>query len=52
MWRNLWLLPLQDVFSFASWAGGFLGREIVWRSERYRLLAGGRFKKIPKTDYS
>jgi ceramide glucosyltransferase len=51
-WRSLWLLPLQDVFSFASWVGGFLGREIVWRSERYRLLSGGRFKKIPKTNYS
>jgi ceramide glucosyltransferase len=52
VWRSLWLLPLQDVFSFASWVGGFLGREIVWRSERYRLLSGGRFKKIPKTNYS
>jgi ceramide glucosyltransferase len=52
MWRSLWLLPLQDIFSFASWAGGFLGREIVWRSERYRLLSGGRFKKISKTNYS
>jgi ceramide glucosyltransferase len=52
MWRSLWLLPLQDIFSFASWMGGFLGREIVWRSERYLLLSGGRFKKIPKTNYS
>jgi ceramide glucosyltransferase len=51
-WRSLWLLPLQDIFSFASWVGGFLGRDIVWRSERYRLLSGGRFKKIHKTNYS
>jgi ceramide glucosyltransferase len=51
-WRSLWLLPLQDIFSFASWVGGFLGREIVWRSERYRLLSDGRFKKISKTNYS
>jgi ceramide glucosyltransferase len=46
MWRNLWLLPLQDIFSFASWIGGFLGREIVWRGERYRLLSGGRFESL------
>jgi ceramide glucosyltransferase len=52
VWRKLWLLPMQDSFSFASWVGGFLGREIAWRSERYRLLSGGRFKKIPKTNYS
>jgi ceramide glucosyltransferase len=51
-WRSLWLLPLQDVFSFASWAGGFLGREIVWRGERYRLLSGGRFKRIPNKNFS
>jgi ceramide glucosyltransferase len=44
--RNIWLLPLQDLISFASWVGGFLGKEIVWRSERYRLLSGGRFKLI------
>jgi ceramide glucosyltransferase len=44
--RSLWLLPLQDIFSFASWIGGFLGREIVWRGERYRLLAGGRFEAL------
>jgi len=41
--RRLWLIPLQDVFSFASWLGGFLGREIVWRKIRYRIAKGGRF---------
>ncbi|MCI0660663.1 MAG: bacteriohopanetetrol glucosamine biosynthesis glycosyltransferase HpnI [Acidobacteria bacterium] len=41
--RRFWLIPLQDLLSFASWVGGFLGREIVWRNKRFRLLEGGRF---------
>src|SRR5262249_42958924 len=41
--RQLMLIPIQDILSFASWVGGFLGREIIWRNERYRLLEGGRF---------
>ncbi|HVN77557.1 MAG TPA: bacteriohopanetetrol glucosamine biosynthesis glycosyltransferase HpnI [Terriglobia bacterium] len=44
--RNLWLVPVQDVLSFLTWVGGFLGREIVWRNRRYRLLEGGRFTRI------
>jgi ceramide glucosyltransferase len=44
--RRLWLIPLQDLLSFASWLGGFLGREVVWRNERYRLLDGGRFARL------
>jgi len=44
--RRLWMVPLQDLLSFASWLGGFLGREIVWRNERYRLLEGGRFARL------
>ena len=44
-WR-FWLIPLQDLLSLATWIGGFAGREVVWRNERYRLLEGGRFKPI------
>lgn len=44
--RRLWLLPLQDVLSWASWLGGFAGREISWRNERYRLLDDGRFEPV------
>lgn len=39
-------VPLQDLISFATWIGGFLGREIVWRNERYQLLEGGRFAPV------
>src|SRR5499433_1223044 len=44
-WR-FWLLPLQDLLSLATWIGGFVGREVVWRNERYRLLEGGRFMTV------
>jgi ceramide glucosyltransferase len=40
------LIPLQDLLSFATWLGGFVGREVIWRNERYRLLAGGRFAPV------
>jgi ceramide glucosyltransferase len=43
---DFWLIPLQDLLSFATWVGAFFGREIVWRGERYRLLAGGRFAPV------
>jgi ceramide glucosyltransferase len=43
---NLWLIPLQDVISFATWIGGLKGREIIWRNERYRLYRGGRFAPV------
>src|SRR5215470_4016885 len=44
-WR-FWLIPLQDLLSLATWIGGFVGREVVWRNERYRLLEGGRFRSV------
>jgi ceramide glucosyltransferase len=43
---RLSMLPLQDLISFASWLQGFLGREVIWRNERYRLLSGGRFEPV------
>jgi ceramide glucosyltransferase len=45
--RRLWLVPLQDGLSFATWVVGFFGREVVWRGVRYRILPGGRFTRIP-----
>lgn len=44
--RRLHYLPIQDLISFISWLGGFLGREVTWRNRRYRLLTSGRFARI------
>ena len=43
---RLWLVPLQDILSFASWCGGWMSREIIWRGERYRLLSEGKFTPV------
>jgi ceramide glucosyltransferase len=48
--RRLGLIPLQDLLSFVTWVGGFLGRKIIWRDEPYRLLEGGRFRRLRASD--
>ena len=37
------LLLLEDLAAFGFWIGGFFGRTVVWRGERYRLMRDGRF---------
>lgn len=44
--RRLHYIPVQDLISLATWLGGFMGREILWRGQRYRLLEGGRFAPV------
>ena len=48
--RRLGLVPLQDLLSFATWVGGFLGRKVVWHGEHYCLLEGGRFCRLRASD--
>ena len=40
--RFLLLLPLSDLLGFALYLGSYCGSRIVWRGERFRLLAGGK----------
>jgi ceramide glucosyltransferase len=48
--RSLWLIPMQDCLSFASWLGGLWGKKIVWRNERYELFEDGRMAPLsPRT---
>jgi ceramide glucosyltransferase len=42
--RRWWLVPVQDLASFAVWLAGFFGDTILWRGRRYRLLPDGRFE--------
>ncbi len=44
---KLWyLIPLQDLLSFAAWLGGFFGNSIWWRGRRLRFLRDGRFEGL------
>jgi ceramide glucosyltransferase len=41
--RLFFLVPLQDLLSFAMWLAGFFGNTILWRGRKYYLRADGRF---------
>jgi ceramide glucosyltransferase len=44
---RLWfLVPVQDVLSFAFWIAGFFGNAITWRGRRYLLMKDGTFRLI------
>lgn len=47
--QNWWLVPVQDLLSFAFWLAGFFGNTIVWRGRTYRLESDGRFTLVPRT---
>lgn len=47
-----WLYPLRDFLGFVLWCGSFMGSEIVWRQERYRLVEGGRMIRQGQPDAS
>jgi ceramide glucosyltransferase len=44
--RLFWLLPVQDLLSFAMWVAGFFGNTILWRGRKYYLRADGRFELV------
>jgi ceramide glucosyltransferase len=45
--RLCWLYPVRDLTGFVVWCASFAGSDIVWRNERYRLLASGKMVRIP-----
>jgi ceramide glucosyltransferase len=47
--RDAWLLPLQDLLSFAIWCWAFFGKEIEWRGARFRVLRGGKLERVTDT---
>ena len=42
--RYWWLLPLEDLSSFATWVLGFFGNKITWRGRDLNLLPDGSFR--------
>ncbi|MGB9605334.1 MAG: glycosyltransferase family 2 protein, partial [Bryobacteraceae bacterium] len=45
--RSWFLLPVEDLLSFAFWLAGFFGKTITWRGRRYYLHGDGRFEPLP-----
>jgi ceramide glucosyltransferase len=41
--RYWWLLPLEDIASFATWVLGFFGNTIVWRGRKLSVARDGSF---------
>lgn len=47
-WSHLpyaWLALVKDLLQAALWLGSWTGREVHWRGDRFRILAGGRLVK-------
>ena len=42
--RYWWVVPVQDLLSFAIWSWAFFGREIVWRGARFQISKTGRLE--------
>lgn len=42
----LWLIPLRDMLAFFTWAASFLGNQVAWRGNRFRLTSGGKLEEI------
>jgi ceramide glucosyltransferase len=47
-WRleDSWLVPLKDLLQAAIWMAAFLGNQIEWRGDRYRLRRNGTMEKL------
>jgi ceramide glucosyltransferase len=43
--RYLWLLPIRDALSTATWALAFLGNRVRWRGEIYTLKTDGKMAR-------
>ncbi|HLH97180.1 MAG TPA: bacteriohopanetetrol glucosamine biosynthesis glycosyltransferase HpnI [Xanthobacteraceae bacterium] len=46
--QDYWLIPIQDLLSFAVYLLGYFGATVDWRGHRYRLLANGTLVPIEK----
>jgi ceramide glucosyltransferase len=38
--RNLWLLPIRDMYAMILWICGYAGDTVVWRGEKFTLSDG------------
>ncbi len=43
--RYFGLVPIKDLLQFLIWGLAFIGNRVVWRGERFQILAGGKLIK-------
>lgn len=43
--KYAWLYWLHDLQGFIVWCASYLGSEVIWRGERYKLTHGGKMVK-------
>jgi ceramide glucosyltransferase len=41
-----WLYWVRDLQGFVVWCASYLGDEVIWRGQRYRLVAGGKMQRV------
>jgi ceramide glucosyltransferase len=44
--KYAWLYWVRDLQGFIVWCASYLGDEVMWRGQRYRLVAGGKMQKV------
>ena len=45
--RSPWLIPVRDALTLGVWCASFLGRNVAWRGDRYRINSDGRMVGSP-----
>jgi ceramide glucosyltransferase len=48
--KNLWLLPLRDLLSFAIWCLSWTGRRIEWRGRVFEIVEDGKIALVGQLD--
>src|SRR5579885_1867782 len=43
---TLWLVPINDLFSFGVYITSFLGGTVIWRGQRYRVRSDGKLLPV------
>jgi ceramide glucosyltransferase len=38
--KQLWLLPVRDLFAVLVWIASFAGHTVSWRGDRFKLEKG------------
>jgi ceramide glucosyltransferase len=44
--KYAWLYWVRDLQGFGVWCASYLGDEVIWRGQRYRLVAGGKMRRV------